>query len=103
MRTTTRRMRFTVERSETLLVRPTQLAVSCTVCGRDAQMLAPDAAAVIAGVSIRTIYQMLEAGEIHFVESKYGRLLICLDSLSQKEEVENEENDTNCSDSLLLP
>lgn len=85
MRTTTRRMQLTVERTETLLFRPAHRSVSCAFCGRDARMLSPDAVAAISGISLRTICRLVEANAVHFVENDDGRLLVCSESLAQLE------------------
>ncbi len=44
-------------------------------------LVKPEEAAVLAGVSPRTIYRRVEAGLVHFAESPEGWLLICLSSL----------------------
>lgn len=44
-------------------------------------MLAPDKAALLAGVSPRTMYRWVETGRVHFAESPDGQLFICLASL----------------------
>jgi len=56
--------------------------VMCEQCANSqAAMLAPEAAAVVAGVSLRTIFRWVELGRVHFLEQKDGTLLICPDSL----------------------
>lgn len=57
-----------------------QIFGECAKCGT--QMLSVDAAANIARVNSRTIFRRLEAGELHFEETKEGSLLVCSASLS---------------------
>ncbi len=58
----------------------TALFAKCAVCG--IQMLSVDEAAKFARVNLRTIYRLVEAGQLHFEETKDGSLLICSASLS---------------------
>jgi excisionase family DNA binding protein len=51
-------------------------------------MVTAEEAAAVAGVTRRTIYTLVEAGNIHFSESSDGALFICLKSLTA---VKNEE------------
>jgi hypothetical protein len=44
-------------------------------------MVTPDDAALLTRVTARAIYLMVEAGEIHFVETREGLVLICPRSL----------------------
>lgn len=78
-------MQLTVETSETLFVRLAHRGVSCAVCGRDAQMLSPDAAAAITGLSLRAICRLVEANAVHFIETDRGQLFVCRESLLQME------------------
>ncbi len=59
---------------------PAALFGKCAECG--IQMLPVEEAAKFARVNSRTIYRQLEAGELHFEETKEGSLLICSASLS---------------------
>jgi excisionase family DNA binding protein len=45
-------------------------------------MITVEEAASLAHVSSRTIYRWIEGGELHFIETPAGRVLICFDSLS---------------------
>jgi len=38
-------------------------------------------AAVLSGVSVRTVYRRVEAGKVHFLETPLGALRVCLHSL----------------------
>lgn len=53
----------------------------CLVCAGPAEMVAPEAAAALAGVSPRAVYRWIEAGRAHFAESPDGRVHVCLVSL----------------------
>jgi len=53
----------------------------CAVCRGHVMMISPELAAVQAGVSVRAIYSSIEAGQIHFLETPEGALLVCVDSL----------------------
>jgi hypothetical protein len=44
-------------------------------------MATPEVIAVLAGVSTRTVYRLLEAKRLHFIEGRDGTLLVCLASL----------------------
>src|SRR5262249_39404588 len=55
------------------------LRAACKVCGKEVEMVTPEEAAAIVQVSSRTIYRIIEAGELHFKEMP--TLFICRDSL----------------------
>ena len=54
----------------------------CEECGEQTQMAPADEAAILAAVSPRAIYQLIEERELHFVETPDGMVLICLKSLA---------------------
>jgi hypothetical protein len=74
----------TIETEETVALRSSQGKGSslmwCPACRRQVEMVAPEQAAEIAGVSTRAIYRWIEAGPVHFTEAR-GYLLICVASL----------------------
>jgi hypothetical protein len=78
-----KRTEITIESETTLILRRRAEAVQawCGPCGAESQMLTPDAAAELAGVTTRTIYVRVEGGELHFKELPDGTLLICRPSL----------------------
>jgi hypothetical protein len=45
------------------------------------EMITPNEAAKLAGISSRSVYRLVEAESIHFTETHDGLLLICLNSL----------------------
>jgi hypothetical protein len=53
----------------------------CPACGSKALMATPQQAAAIVGSSVRAVNRRVEAGEVHFVETKEGSLLVCISSL----------------------
>ena len=76
---------MTVETEENILLRPAAnrraLPMWCPNCRRHIQMVTPEHAAEIAGVTPRTIYRWIDAASVHFVENG-GHVLICLSALS---------------------
>lgn len=53
----------------------------CDLCASPSAMLTVDEAAALASSSARRIYRRVEAGELHFMETPEGSLLVCLNSL----------------------
>jgi hypothetical protein len=53
----------------------------CSGCSALVPMLTPQQASAIAGVSVRTINRLIEAGGVHFIETPDRLLLVCLNSL----------------------
>ena len=80
-----RRTETTIETYEVLAIRASRgpAQVWCPECGELASMVAPEAAARLAGISTRSIYGQIEAGRLHYEENKEGLLLICLKSVLQ--------------------
>ena len=84
---TVRTAEVTIETEENVVLRGGLARCStlmwCPVCRRQVQMVTPEQAARIAGVSTRRIYAWVEAQKVHFAETPEGLLTICLDSLSE--------------------
>jgi excisionase family DNA binding protein len=78
-----RRIEVTVENSLMIVRRSAHAPVWCAECPTRIQMITPDEAAALTGVSTRTIYRWVETHQLHFVETEAGRLLVCPDSLSR--------------------
>lgn len=56
--------------------------VLCDACANlESVMIGPQEAAVVAGVSLRTIFRWVEAAQVHYVERTDSGLLICSNSL----------------------
>lgn len=86
-KTKTRTTEITVEKSETFVAWKAKRLVYtwCAQCGAQVRMATPNEAALLSGLSTRTIYALVEVGRIHFTESAEGLLLICLSSLFERE------------------
>ena len=56
----------------------------CEKCGKQVRMVTADEAAILAGVSPRSIYQLIEARELHFVETADQVVFVCLNSLGNR-------------------
>jgi len=44
-------------------------------------MFTPGQTALISGLTAREVYRRVEAGEVHFIETIEGLVLVCFDSL----------------------
>jgi hypothetical protein len=56
-----------------------QFEAYCSECKRMTQMATPKTASVIAEISEREVFRLIEGKEIHFVEN--ARVLVCIESL----------------------
>jgi hypothetical protein len=52
----------------------------CRACGESAPMAAPEDAAALARVTVRTIYRWVEEEKVHFTDSHDGSISVCLSS-----------------------
>jgi hypothetical protein len=86
-----RKVQLTIETHQLLVISRTKGSTQgwCSECAGDVPWIKPEEAAVLAGVSPRTIYRRVEAGLVHFVESPEGWLLICLSSLLDESRIES--------------
>ena len=77
----------TIETEESVVLRNTKgqqtSLMWCPACCRQVEMVSPEQAAQIAGVSTRTIYASLESQSLHFSEARQGFLSICVESLAE--------------------
>ncbi len=77
-----KRIEITVETSLLVIRRGTNRGqVWCLECSSPVQSVTPEEAAVLAGISTRTVYRRVEAGQLHFIETAEQSLMICLNSL----------------------
>ncbi len=78
----TRRIEITVETDRVFEIRrrAASIGIRCRECIEDAGMVTPEAAANLAHVSPRTIYQWVESGKVHFTETTDGFPMICINS-----------------------
>lgn len=78
-----RRVEITVEQRSLVLRRTVKEAnvtvVFCPHCA--SPTISPEQAAALTGVSTRAVYRQVEQGQLHFVETEIGQLLLCLNSL----------------------
>lgn len=74
---------ITFERERTVRLRNSAVPVRgwCFGCNADAPMTTPETAALLAGVSARSIYRGIEQSTVHFVETPDGLARVCLRSL----------------------
>ena len=72
-----------LERDEVVVIRRRTWSSEawCDRCGDLVRMITPDEAMAVAGQTARQIYRAVEAGRLHFLESREGFLSICLRSL----------------------
>ena len=77
-----KRLEITVE-TRRLVIHPraNQAPTHCLACSSPADWITPEEAAALAGISTRTLYRWVEAGQLHFQETAEQSLLICLNSL----------------------
>jgi hypothetical protein len=80
---TKRRIEIIVEQHRFLSVSMRRISAVgwCVPCGQKVQMVTAEDAARIASVTARTIYRRTETGQLHFIESQEGVLLVCTRSL----------------------
>jgi hypothetical protein len=80
---TTRRTRITVETERRLVITSRMNhAAPCAECGGPSRLVTVEQAAALTRISARAAYRMVEAHDVHFVETAEGALLICLNSLN---------------------
>jgi len=79
----TKTTEITVERSDVFVVRRTKGTggVWCEHCGARVRMVTPEQAARVTAASTRAIYRGVETGQVHFIETAEGLLLVCLASI----------------------
>ena len=58
------------------------LVLQCERCAGETSMVTPGEAAVLAHTTARHIFRRVEAGELHFLETAEGELLVCCNSLA---------------------
>lgn len=76
------RAEIVFEKEETVLLRQSsaKLQEFCPNCGKFTVMLTPEALSLMSDVSEREIFQLIEAGLIHFCEAP--KVYVCLNSLA---------------------
>jgi hypothetical protein len=78
-----RRIEITLEKRRVQWIAKRSIASTgwCESCRERTRFISPDEAAKIAQVGARAIYRSVEAGELHFIETEAGELLVCTNSL----------------------
>lgn len=78
-----KKTRITIRSEQVFVIRRAgrNLTAWCTECDSLVNMIGPEEAMAVSGVSSREIYRWVEAGRVHFLETPEGFLLICPDSL----------------------
>jgi hypothetical protein len=81
-----KRTEITVETNEIWIIRPSTRPLPgwCTDCEGIVNRLWPEDAASLVDVRVRVIYQWVEAGKVHYLDSPEGHLLICVCSLMRQ-------------------
>ena len=84
------RMRITVSKDEVTIIRKLQgiASANCHRCQARVEMATPEQIVTLTGIHSRTIYSWVESGQVHFLETAEGHLLICLASLHTKQQAE---------------
>jgi hypothetical protein len=82
---TKQRFAIRVETHDVSVVRRANAAIDiwCEACAAQVPMFLPERVAALIETTPREIYRRVEAGELHFVETDSGELLICSASLRQ--------------------
>jgi hypothetical protein len=77
------RTTISIETKKMMVVRPAGAPIDlwCESCAAIVSMYLPERAAALSEVASREIYRLVESGELHFVETDAGELLICSWSL----------------------
>ena len=83
-----RRMTITTETERVLIVQKRRIETLrwCEGCGEPVNLVTPETAATMTGLSVRAICRMVESNKVHFSETPSGSLLICLNSLPRLNE-----------------
>ena len=78
-----RKTEINIELKETVAYRrrDEKFEAHCPQCRKLVEMTTPLTAARLANSTEREIYRLVEAGEIHFIET--DRILVCLNSLTE--------------------
>ncbi|HKA21609.1 MAG TPA: hypothetical protein VKN18_25255 [Blastocatellia bacterium] len=77
-----RRTTLTIQTERLVVMSPSRCLYGlCADCGDEVRLLTVDQASILARVNSRQIYHLVEAGELHFIDSECG-LLVCFKSLN---------------------
>ena len=87
-----------IETVETIVIRrrpasaEALLTVWCEQCGQVVNLLSPDAAAALTGISTRAVFRQIEARQLHLIEANDDRLWLCAYSVQQANEPSHEQS-----------
>ena len=101
-----KRTRITVSTSELSLIRKLRgtAEADCPQCGARVEMATPEQAVTLTGIHSRAIYGLVERGQVHFIETAEGHLLICIGSLvATQHDLPPETQEIKSSCAPLLP
>ena len=76
---------ISAEKTETYTVRqepPQSFQMYCEKCDQKARFLTVDQTVDLTGLGARTIFRLVEAGELHSEETREGYLLLCPKSVA---------------------
>jgi hypothetical protein len=79
-----RRIEIVTVQEQTIQIPMTSAEIWCVHCNTPNQMLTPNIAATLSGITLRTLFRWIESGDIHFVEMPEGSIFLCLDSIKAK-------------------
>lgn len=82
-----RKTKLTIETERILIIRggaASERRANCEVCGELVPLITVDEAAKLAHVGSRSIYRLVEAEKVHFIETSDKLLLICFDSICRR-------------------
>jgi predicted DNA-binding transcriptional regulator AlpA len=74
---------ITVETRQITIIRRRQktVCVWCAACAEEVEMVTPEQVAEVTGLSMRAIYQQVEQGRFHFIETAEGQMRLGLNSV----------------------
>jgi SRSO17 transposase len=80
------RTEIIVEKHQRIVIRSRRQTVIawCEQCSVETLMLSPEKAAALVHTTVRDLCRRVEAGELHFIETESGALLVCSNSLSSE-------------------
>ena len=79
-----KRTEILIETRERTMVRwlENKITTACHGCGEQQNFILPEHAAIETGTSVREVVRLVETGDLHFLETVDGLLMICEPSLS---------------------
>lgn len=79
---TRQRIEITAETEQVIILRRAHRVTAwCPVCAAEVEMVLPETAALLTGLSCRQLFRRVEDQRLHFQETPDGRLFFCLNSL----------------------